>query len=110
MARKSCEYILTPSSLSVAFLEVYTKVKIERAVAARLVIVVADVGQADIVGHIKIEHAETYTTTDAETAVKAIETLILTIFTKGTNLSVRVVVLNAAINTHSQISTEEWMD
>lgn len=80
-----------------------------------------DVGKTNIVAQIKVEHAESYTASNAQTAVKTLKAreiairyytqlrcclFIFQIFSKSTNFSFNCLVFNVAIYAYRQISTK----
>ena len=77
------------------YLEVNSKVEVECAVATCIVVIVTDVGETNVVVHVKVEHAETYATANAKTTIEAFEALhSIFVFAKGTNLGVRIVIFD----------------
>lgn len=57
-------------------LEVHAEVEREAAVVRRVERVVADVGQADVVGQVGVEQVEAYAASNAQAAVKALEGVV----------------------------------
>lgn len=69
-------------------------------------VVLADIGQADVIAGIQVEHVEAHSATDFESAVTTLEITIV----KGAERCAVIIILNAAVSSHCHISASIGLD
>lgn len=69
-------------------------------------VVLADIGQADVIAGIQVEHVEAHSATDFESAVTTLEITIV----KGAERCTVIIILDAAISSHCHISASVGLD
>ena len=87
-------------------LEVHSKIEQEGSIMRFVKTVVADVGKADVIGEVGIEHIVADAATDAQTAIQAAE-VVAAEGTLGLSLGK---VLDLATYTYSEVTAELWLD
>ena len=87
-------------------LEVHSEIEQEGSIMRFVKTVVADVGKADVVGEVSIEHIVADAATDAQTAIQAAE-VVAAEGTLGLSLGK---VLDLATYTHGEVTAELWLD
>lgn len=87
-------------------LEVHSEIEQEGSIMRFVKTVVADVGKADVVGEVSIEHIVADAATDAQTAIQAAE-VVAAEGTLGLSLGK---VLDLATYTYSEVTAELWLD
>ena len=87
-------------------LEVHSEIEQEGSIVRFVKTVVADVGKADVVGEIGIEHIVADAATDAQTAIQATEVVAA----EGTLSLALFKVLDLATYTHGKVTSELWLD
>ena len=90
----------------VTTLEIHTQVYREAPVVRVVEVVLSDVCQADVVAGIQIEHIVSHSTSDLESAVKAVEIVVL----KWAERCPRAVVLDVAVGAHGQVAARIGLD
>lgn len=87
-------------------LEVYSEIEQEGSIMRFVKTVVADVGKADVIGEVGIEHIVADAATDAQTAIQTAE-IVAAEGTLGLSLGK---VLDLATYTHGEVTAELWLD
>ena len=87
-------------------LEVHSEIEQEGSIVRFVKTVVADVGKADVVGEVGIEHIVTDAATDAQTAIQTAEVVAA----EGTLCLSLGKVLDLATYTHGEVTAELWLD
>lgn len=87
-------------------LEVHSKIEQEGSIVRFVKTVVADVGKADVVGEVSIEHIVADAATDAQTAIQTAE-VVAAEGTLGLSLGK---VLDLATYTYGEVTAELWLD
>ena len=87
-------------------LEVHSEIEQEGSIVRFVKTVVADVGKADVVGEVSIEHIVADAATDAQTTIQTAE-VVAAEGTLGLSLGK---VLDLATYTHGEVTAELWLD